>query len=144
MILGSVSPWRMSGKARKLIIPHCSVQRVAVTWHHANRGLECKVFVSEQSQGHETIPQTGKEKNCHPSSWLQDLRQLPHDTVKPLNKPQPLLRSSLTAKRMSLQDGGRTGKASAGTPHSILVVSLGRAVSCFVISLSHGLLNCEG
>lgn len=85
----------------------------------------------------------GKDKNCHPSSWLQDLRQLPHDTVKPLNKTQPLLRSSLTVKRMSLQDEGRTGKASAGTPYSILVVSLGRAVSCFVISRSHGLLNCE-
>lgn len=86
---------------------------------------------------------SGKIKNCHPSSWLQDLRQLPHNTVKPLNKTQPLYRSSLTVKRMSLQDKGRTGKASAGTPHSILVVSLGRAVSCFVIFLSHGLLNCE-
>lgn len=143
MILDCVSPWRMSEKARKLFIPHCSMRRVAVTWYQANRRLECKIFVSEQSQGHETIPKTGKDKNCHPSSWLQDLRQLPHGTVKPLNKTQPLLRSSLTVKRMSLQDEGRTGKASAGTPHSILVVSLGRAVSCFVISLSHGLLNCE-
>lgn len=92
------------------------------------------------------VPKVGqksrkKDKNCHASRWCQDLTQMPQDR-EPSQHNSALLWRSLTVKRMSPLDEG-TDKASAGTLHSILVVSLGRAVSCFVISLSHGLFNCK-
>lgn len=51
--------------------------------------------------------------------------------------------SSVDMKGMSQLDERKTGKTPSGTSYSMPLVSLGRTDSCFIVFLSHGLLDCK-